>query len=370
MIYMSKKMNIGFAKVAVLTVVMFTILAVSSPTADYTSSFCSAAIPLTSLTPLGNYTSLSGILGISLLILLVMALIAALIYMIGYSAKVNKLVNFSKQEFGEIFVTVLVVLIFVGSFATASSFTAPKILSAAGAYNYNVFFNDCSILTTPAVQIFSYYIDLAVAQDIQALISSLKISIMPYNFGVTFSPFAGLSTANAPISMLLSALGGLAGLLIAVSIILGVFYAIMPLFLFAGIILRTLPWTRAAGGAFLGMFIAFYMVFPILLHFMLAAASASAIPNVPPGTPLSSFSSDILGNASNFGVIFAIMSSFLSVFDPAQLLLFLVGLFAQNFYAVFCVLFSFIISFDFMEAAGDLLGAPSLNSKQSLNKLL
>ncbi len=369
MIHMMRKMNFGLARVAVLAVAMFTVLAIASPTAAATGTFCSAAIPPTSQTPLGNYSSLSGILGISLLIMLVMALIVAAVYMIGYSARINKLVNFSKQEIGEIFVTVLVVLIFVGSFAATASFAPPTIISGTGAYNSQIFVDDCNLLTSPAIQLFTYYIDIAVSQDVQSLIGSLTINIMPYDFGVSFSPFAGLGTANAPVGLLLTGIGGLAGLLVAVSVVLGVFYSIMPLFLFAGIILRTLPWTRAAGGAFLGMFIAFYMVFPILLHFMLVAAPSTTSNGVPQ-LPLSGVSSSLLGNASNFGAIFALVSSFVTVFDPVQLVLFLIGLFAENFYAVFCIVFSFIIAFDFMEMAGDFLGAPSLSSGKSLKGLL
>lgn len=360
---------IRFAKTALIAAALLIGVGSLSPMAQPSGQFCSLVIPPTANTPLGNYSSLSGMLGLTLLIMLAMAMVAGVVYMIGRATGFKRLVNFSMQEVGEIAVTVIVVMLFVGTFTAATSFTPPAFAASAGAYNYNLFLNDCNSLSSPAIELFSYYVDLAIAQDVQSLVSSFSIKIMPYQFGVSFSPFAGLSTANAPIGTLLSALGAMSGFLVSISVLLGVFYAILPLFLFVGIILRTLPWTRAAGGSFLAMFMAFYIVFPILLSFMLGAAPLTGpggIPQIDVG--------GIAGSLSNLGgspgAAFALVSSILTVLDPLQLTQSLILIFAADFYVIFCIIFAFIISFDFMESVGRVLGAPSLASANTLKRLL
>ena len=351
-----------------VAILLLIVLVVPRATAQTSQAFCTAMINGPGAA-LSNYATLDKLVGISVLIMLAMAMVAAIAYMLGYSFRVGKLVSFGKQEIGEIVVTALIVLIFIGTFAMGGAFTPPKITTSSGAYSTAIFVSDCEGLANASLSLIPVYISVMVAQDLISVISSLTIKIEPEFFGGSFSPFAGYATVNNSIGILLNLSGAIAGLLIGMAVLMAVFYAILPFFLFAGIVLRTLPFTRAAGGAFLGLFAAFYIFFPILLHFMLATLPPSA---AALGT--SNFSS-IFGGASGFasspGSAFGTFISVTSgVLSPTTLLSTVVGILVANFYAVFALIFALIISFDFMEAMGDLLGSPSLSSRNTLNRLL
>ncbi|MDE1810626.1 MAG: hypothetical protein KGH66_01110, partial [Candidatus Micrarchaeota archaeon] len=222
-------------------------------------------------------------------------------------------------------------------------------------------------------------------QKIIAFIYFLNIQIMPNNFGVSFSPFLGLQTANSLITLLSSFLGAFYLVLIAAAVLIGLIYAIFPLFLYVGIVLRSIPWTRAAGGSFLGVFLGFYIVFPLILFSMLGAyntvfssQSGGAIGNIG---SVSDYSGILAGQGSPSFNPVAILSSIGSFFTNAesglstiltQGVLQYIGTDAiQPFaYTGFSLIIAFVISFDFIDAAGDLLGAPSLSSDTMLKKII
>ncbi len=363
-------------KVSVIAALLLVMMLVHPATAQLSdlvpsvTSFCAGSfgnpgvIPPANNTFIANYTSINNILFISLLILLTMAAISGLIYAFGYSFRINNLLIASRQEFGEIAVTAIIIFVLVGTFTLTTSISTPTLLQGTGAYNQGTFVSDCNSLTTDAFTLYTEWFNLGIDTDEVQMVESIQISLQPDGFGISFSPFKGYASSFKAITWLYTIAGEVAGLLLGVSVGLGIFYAIMPLFLFAGIILRTMPWSRAAGGAFLGLFIGFYIVFPILLHFMLVTA-----PSVP--TPLSPGGGigTILNYFGSFGSSGA-AAGIITLLNTQYSITLMLDVLVPTLYAIFAVAFSFLISFDFAEASADFLGSPGLHTSHSLNKLL
>lgn len=355
-------------KAAPLAVALLMLVLVQSPAAQ---SFCSSVIPSGNLLSTGSLGSINSLLGISAVIMLLMASISGVLYAIGYSFKINGLVRASKQEFGEIAITVLIVFVLVGVFTLTVPVTQSQsqLLANTGAYSRSIFNSDCSQLTGYGLIMFQYAFDLGVTADFTKLIQGFTIKIMPINFGISFSPYSGYSISLTAVNLLFIFSGLVGGILFAGGVVLGVFYAIMPLFLFAGIVLRTLPWTRAAGGAFLGIFIGFFIVFPLILHFIVFNAPANLGPESV-GVLSRGTLANLLSSFDNPGILFTLSESLLAIADPQAMVQTIVTVLVPAMYGVFAFIFSFIIAFDFSEVMGDFLGSPSLSTSKSLNKML
>ncbi|MDE1833058.1 MAG: hypothetical protein KGH58_01425, partial [Candidatus Micrarchaeota archaeon] len=200
-----------------------------------------------------------------------------------------------------------------------------------------------------------------------------------------FQPYLGLQTVSSLVNVLNSFLGAFALVLVGAGVLIGLLYTIFPLFLYVGIVLRTIPWTRAAGGSFLGVFLGFYIVFPLLLYSMLGAynavfpGQAQQLSDV--GASTTSLTSVVSGSATSTFNPLSILNLFGSLLGKATggfayilsqgTLQFIITQDIQPFaYVGFALVISFIISFDFLEAAGDMLGAPSLTSENMLKKII
>lgn len=321
----------------------------------------------------GQISAVNGMLDVSLLLILLMINIAAVLYLVGSAIKLPQLSNFGKAEIGEIIVTVLIVFIFLGGFQYENSLptTGSYLALAPGVVSQGIFQSDCTSLAGGSLTALSSDIlPLAIEMDLVQFASSI-------NFGATVTyegllearPFAGLVFAQQLFGKALTIVIALIGLPLAGAAILAIFYAIAPLFLYLGIILRTIPFTRAAGGSFLGMFVSFYILFPLLLYLFIANVSLATttvqyvsiqqtLNSILPGAGGLNFgSSGIRAITAVFGALGAVQAIILAV----------VG---QMLYLVISLVLSLMISFDFMERAGDLLGAPSLSSQHTLRKII
>ena len=133
------------------------------------------------------------------------------------------------------------------------------------------------------------------------------------------------------------------------------------------------------------MFIGFYIVFPLLLHIMLAGylGNPSLIPTVlnSNGNPSQLTANYITSANQNSGsgtttsVAGFIWTSIKDIFTTAFSANgiaggFIVNVIEPSLFTILVVIISFIISFDFAEACGDLLGAPSLRASHIFNKVL
>ena len=355
-------------RLALPAVICMLVLA-GAPSAQLTPQlFCQQMVGTNALT--GNSIgSVTNMLAVSLLILLLMTNIAALTYLLGSAFKVDRLSRFGRAELGEVLLTAIIVVVFIGAFAGINSLPPPsnyislypQALPLTG--SGNIFNVDCLSLAGSSFTVLGDIAPLYLSYDFVNFASGWTWGVnLVTNMGSSVRPLSGLSLSLSAISNITNILYALIFLPIAAATILGIFYAIGPLFLFLGIILRTIPWTRAAGGAFLGFFIAFFILFPLLTDLMVTTVSpakidfntytlSTAFQNV---NPLGSLSLAVPQQDLGMGLLMA----------------FIQNVAGQMVYIIFSVLISLLISFDFMEAAGDLLGAPSLSSSQSLKRLI
>ncbi|MGC8687208.1 MAG: hypothetical protein ACP5RM_00720 [Candidatus Micrarchaeia archaeon] len=323
-------------------------------------------------------TSMQSILAISLLIMVVMTLITGIIYAIGYSFRIDKAVRFAKSELGEIGITVLLVLIFIGSFYIVSASTPNSLFVLGnGAIGNSMYISDCSLLYNTSFSFVSPIIKLLGTEIFVKAVASAKFTLAPVYFGIVMSPFEGTSVINNVLSMMIDMAGIFIGINIAALFIMVIAYNLFPLFFFAGIALRTIPFTRAAGGAFISLFIAFYLIFPAIIN--VSTMLYTSIPSTIPGYyyPSNSFSSYIgqfvsaftenpVSLLSGFGAVINIFETF----AQGIITLFIITVVEPAMFYVLSVVIAFIISFNFMEVLGDMLGSPSLRSDKTFKRLL
>ena len=353
----------AYARDATLVLAMLLLLgnisAASSTEGAINSAFCTNAIVQPNAVL--HSSSYGGMLGISVLILALVALVIGIAYMVGYSFKVEKLVQFSKAEMGEIFVTLLIILIFFGAIYSVSPSGFIKIGPSS---TYNTYYNDCTLLANSSVEVFrsltTYFIPETYYLQI---LRDLTINMMPLHFGISFMPSKAFGLLYHILDLFIGIAGGLAGLFIAIIVFLAIIYSVFPIFLFLGIILRSIPWTRAAGGAFLGLFIAFYLMFPILLYFMLQASPAATVQSIEDPNSFLSSTSIVSATSSFITSIFSLIS--FNIITP-----FITDILEPMIFTIFVLIISLIVSYDFMELMGDALGAPSLSSSNTLKRVL
>jgi hypothetical protein len=364
------KFRIALIAALLLLVFMRNAAAVTFTAADV-SAICAETTGTTSIFGTG-ITSQQGLLAIALILMLTMLLVSAVLYMLGYAFGINLLLKFSKDEMREVAVTSLVVLVFLGSFSAVSSSTGLGgfINNVAGVSAINVFTKDCDILTSSALNMTSNWVGFAWMQSAFNFIGGINIVVAPGGWGVYTYPMSGLTLltdSSGMMGLFTTFTGALMILMFVIAVMLGIFYVLFPLFFYAGIVLRTLPWTRAAGGAFLGLFIAFYFVFPFLLYFFLSPYSqAAAQQNVQPLNSLGNIANDF--STVNPFEIFGSAAS--AVSNSSALVLFITGVAEPSIFMLITIVLSLIISMDFMEALGDMLGSPALSQRNALRGLI
>ena len=372
------------AKAIAVSVVMLALLmvltvpeshAATSTVPSPDAAFCSTIIsPSNSV--LNHPQSLSYLIEISMILLLTIATILGIVYSLGYSFKINRLIHFAKTELGEIIVTVLIIAVFVGTFSVFNSaYGSTSIAGIQGlstptapSANAQIFSSDCSYLAYYGVtempqQIIAY----SILGNLVDVAKNVNVQLQPNGFGVAFSPFSGFAIYRSVLDEVVEIAGGIAGLFLATIALLAIFFSLFPIFLYVGIVLRSFPWTRAAGGAMLALFFAFYLIFPLLLHFLLTVEVTIVPPQLPASTVTSLSSTFSSFSVSSPTGIFTSLGNLLSL---DALFAFISGVLVPMGYALIAIGFTFIISFDMMEMLADMLGAPSLSRGKVLNKLI
>ncbi len=357
-----------------------------------------------SLSPAGNLAAItspgtgisslgSSMLTIAVLIILAMLSIVGVTYAIGTAFHLDQLINFSKAEMVEAGGNLAIIAVigtamafapaslsFFSNIATSSTGVGSA-SSGTGSIN-TMYVNLCNdintnVITSSLENWFGIYVNLMVANAFATSsppTGGFRISIMPNNFGVAFDPFQG-------IALLIQLLwdeqtiyfGGMfMGMFIIV--ILFTIYYLFPLFLYLGIVLRSFPWTRPAGGSLIALFISFYLIFPALMFPFLGVTghglsgkgfcdsstfntTFSSLCNS--GSFLTTSGKEILGLMDyNFGEVY-----YENVFAFIQGLQFigidLIGL-----------IISLIVSYEMVEKLGTILGAPSLQGARMLGRVV
>jgi hypothetical protein len=356
------------AKTALLSLVILAF----ALNASAANSFCDSLITSPNLPPIlgSGSAGFQGILLASIVIILIMIGVVSILYLFGYAFRIDKLLRFSKTEIGEIAVTVIVVLVFLGSFYLINGIASNNLFSLGninGGLNSGIFYSDCNNLSTAGTNILSQLWGLMISQQTIAFMSSLNFHFMTTYWGLSnVVPLSGLSLISySLIGTMVTITGAVFSVLFVLAAIIGIFYVLFPIFLFVGIILRSFPWTRAAGGAFLGLFIGFYIMFPLLVYMLISVSAVQ--PN--PGIPISSVS-------SGFDIGAGDVNSLTSFFSQGAIQImnqtydFITIVIGQSFYLIMAAVLSFMISYDFTETMGDFLGSPSLSSKNVLKKLV
>jgi len=324
-------------------------------------------------------TSLNNMLSLSLLAIAVMLLIVGMLYAIGFAFKIDKLVRFSKGEIGEVIITVLIVLVLIGTFSISSRITpsSPPVSPITGTslFSDSQFMSACTEAANVSIGLLPAAISFTVQGSILSFLQSLRISIEPNFFGIAFSPLAGVSLITKVVGMLTDIAWGFVLLMAGVALFLFIIFAFFPIFLFVGVVLRTIPWTRAAGGAFLGIFIGFFLVLPALLSFTLNIGAINTFSGICPsgssGSLASCASSQISLGSSLITGFGSAIGSISYIKQPSNMIgAFVSDVISPALYAIVGAIISILIAIDFAEGMGDFLGSPSLKSSDILKRLV
>ncbi len=335
----------------------------------------------------------------SMIIVLIMLSLLGILYGIGSAFGINKLVVFVKNEYAETLANVVIItIVMVGGFglfnnsAIFLSNIASGAVSSSGATaaapisgslgTQQMFVNLCNYYNKDLIGAnLDNYVGVVYELFVLNIIFYVNIQAMPNGFGVSFAPFEGAQTLRTAIwseEAMSFALLEMGGMLI---LMLFIIYFLFPLFFYAGIALRTLPWTRAAGGSLLALFIAFYIIFPAMLYSFAGIGSTSGAGGIC-GTGSNAAASSLCKSGGITGALKSSTGQLLGVgfsyltggtsFGDAMLAN--VGDFTKGItYSAlqfFGVVVSFIISYDLLEFLGDVLGAPSLQSNRVLSKVI
>ncbi len=411
----------------------YNVLASPDPSTTSTTGqgFCSFLYPSSSrglgaggngvVSQIYSLSSSGGLLSISVIIILLVLLVMGIVYAIGLGFGIQKLKNFVKTEIYEVIFNLILIAIVVGgaslfaynAVATVSNIASVSISSIATVHPApnsirGIYSAECSSYVESAAGLVGAYSVMFVESKIIPLVGNIKLELAPLYQGIipeapgfTLKPFYGINLVAAPIGTMMNLTLLLIGLyLLMIFIMFAIFY-IFPVFLYLGILFRSFPWTRAAGGAFLSLFIAFYIVLPALLYPLSGTTFSSInqqiqVPGVQAAQP-SSGSSNIIAGAIN-SVISLIISGLKTVLNslvfnagsgafaygssmvsaifnsistasPGFLIEAMIEYTAESFVPIFGFVISFLITYDLLEGLSDLLGAPSLQAGKLFQKL-
>ncbi len=296
---------------------------------------------------------------ISVLIIFIMLAISLMAFGIGHALQMNSWTRFAKGEIGEIVITILIIVFFVGTASVTNLLVST-----------NTFYKDCTTMGTYALGIAPITTVYGVSMVFTKLVSSTEVRIGTSFTGVKIYALQGYSIVSSAITILIDVSYALIFLMITVMIMLGVIYMIFPLFLYLGIVLRTIPWTRAAGGSFLGIFFGFYVAFPYVLSIMLAylpapvaapvgMSAAACLKGITPDCFIvpGSFSSTIANAIKDFILAGYTKTLIVSVIVPVS-------------FAFISVVISLYIGLEVSEIFGGLLGAPTLRSHDAIKNFI
>ncbi len=328
---------------------------------------------------LANFTDFSGILNISILIVLMEFAILSVTYAFGAAFQLESLLNFSKTELLEgIFNLIIIVAVGVsiaGAFPAMQFFLniaslAPNSPPPIGAHSAaDIFVNLCGGIDSHIVYNgFTNWLGLVANLYVANTLSSLNIILFPNSWGYAYQPLAGLALLIQLLWDDQAAYFGTMFFGMFLIVLLFVIYFLFPIFLYVGLALRAFPWTRPAGGSLIALFFAFYIIFPSLMYPFVAASV--------PGGGVCSSAGDPLCQSGDFaktslvGLIGALGNNFnMGQAYYVDVVDFIGGFFGVglNMLGLFIAL---VIAYELVEKIGSLLGAPSMSAQRALSRIL
>lgn len=372
-----------------------------------TLSSTKGSTPLSSIFPslgVASFSSYGNIIPISIAIVGMVFAVLAILYGIGYAFGLPRVIALVKTEYLEsVFNLVIIIAIAGGSAAIASgvAFIANLGGAAVAATNAGtatvvsagpssidaIYSSICSAYSTDAISHIGSYASLIILTSVIGDISSFQVNLHPNGAGVGFTPFFGVTPLLQALYFIINLSYGVVGIEIGVIFFLALLYYLLPIFLFAGLLFRSFPWTRAAGGTLLALFIGFYLFFPALVYpfttvtpatLHLASYCGSAAEG---DSGISQFicanggqggtqvdQVNVLTNLKN--VVFSPATSFLTGGEFSGLLDFYIAQIIFEAFQLFGIIIAFVIAYTLLEAFADLLGAPSLSSRDILRKVI
>ncbi|MEM3753711.1 MAG: hypothetical protein QXM58_02480 [Candidatus Micrarchaeaceae archaeon] len=357
-------------RAALLAMIAFMLLVGSASAQD----LCSTLYPSS---PTSNpATTYYGMFAIALVIILTVFVVLGLVYAIGYAFRIDKLTNYVKTEILESIANLVLIAIFSGGIGVAfaasvffanvgmaglqeasiSGITSPTTVSSASA----MYMQLCENYYSKLLSVFGTVVTLYASSWFLGLLTSFNIGLMPNGFGASFHPFIGLDPTTLFFYLLQNVAIGIIIIYLAIIMLTWLIFYLFPIFLYAGILFRSFPWTRAAGGTMLAIFISFYIILPAILYPF--SFSKVPIPAQQSGSSLL-LPPSIPGLPTGLASISDIEHFFSSLFSPNNAIEYFVPSLADAGIQLFGVIIALLISFDLIESFAELLGAPSLRGQ-------
>jgi hypothetical protein len=327
---------------------------------------------------LANLTDYSGMANIVLLIVILDFSILSVAYAFGTAFQITNLTTFAQTELLEGVFNVIIfaaigfgilsvypaIAFFINVAQLGSSGPVAVPSSSLGIYTQLCSYISSNIINSGFTNWLGLIVNLYIANTMQ----SANLLAIPNSFGYAYQPFAGIALLIQLLWDDQAAFFGTMFFGMFLVSLLFIIYYLFPIFLYAGIALRSFPWTRAAGGSLVALFIAFYIVFPALMFPFLASthpgpgicSAGAANPLCNPGSFAGNSISGLMSGLSNFnfGVTYYLdIVDFVSGF-------FYVGL------NMFGLVIALLISYEIVEKIGSILGAPSMNAQRALSRIL
>ena len=248
-----------------------------SPLEGPFESLCSDAV---SYFP--TFTSENSLLNISLLIVLGVLVFLSIVYAIGRAFGIESLIVFTQQEYVESIFNIILIMLIAGGTGfvdksvtfmadlgmTISSSTSPATITSAKSLDVALCGNYMTNgVLNGIVNLLMLQLPIIITSFMKNLVFTFGSSISPiFSFGFSISPLVGMAPYSSVLGTETSIITGAMMIYVGIGLLVILIYGMFPLFLYAGIALRSFPWTRAAGGAMLALFISFYIVFPAILY--------------------------------------------------------------------------------------------------------
>ncbi|MDE1860430.1 MAG: hypothetical protein KGH72_01805 [Candidatus Micrarchaeota archaeon] len=338
-----------------------------------------------------NPAQWGGVLGLGLLVITTILTLMGMLYAIGTAFGIEKLTTFVKSEIFESFMNLIILVVILSGidlFQPAIIFlasvgsifnTGAAITGAQNAANLastgNLYQSICSSLQSYIiVQSIENWLGVFVGLFINQVITSFSIAFAPEGFGVGVHPLWGY-TAHQEVFWL-EQTSFLVGMEFGIFVIITLFiiYALFPIFLYAGIVLRSFPWTRAAGGSFIALFIAFYIVFPALVYPFTVAYTPSSYICSPTSRTYATSHGGLCDTHT-----FLSVATFTDILSPlttplGQVAFYNMVDYVQAMAYIGLQLIGFIIalliSYDIVEQLASILGAPSVQGRRIFSRVV
>lgn len=403
-------------RIFALVTILLLFGAASAQFEGFLTPICSNLFGSTTSSPTG--ANVSVLVQVSFVVVFLVLVVLGIVYAIGYGFGIDSLKAFVRTEYIESFFNLILIVFIAGGLGFAGS--AISFLSSVAGIGststsvnsvYDAYFAICTnYLTNGAGTILGYAAQISTEITILDIFKGTLVQAAPGDFGFGGLLFSGLQPVDNIYDIQAGFYMAMAGMFIGIPVLLWIIYNLFPWFLYTGVLLRAFPWTRAAGGSFIALFIAFYIVFPaIILPFSeygvsgnggaISCSAGGALPSCSAGTPSCSNGAtpscvattptcvgggspptcqnwdthDQINSISNMvGFSPSLITGTLGVFfggayDEVKSFSATASAFAVQ---ILGVVIALLISLDIVEVLGDLLGAPSMHTRDLFRKVI